>query len=206
MGASDTIFRYGGLDIQNTLECFDMETLRNLHKSLCEKVVSCYPRYKDRQPVYKQVKHIILPDVVNLVYSISTGQTLATLDKIFTKPDASEVTAHTADNDSSQDIAASIADVLKIVVSLCIKISIKKEEDLPIALNNLPILKRLTKHSYVQPLWVLATRYFVMEDWTFKTPLNASTWKLSGIYTKLCVKKWFHAIQGTKTGDQSTGK
>ena len=60
-----------------------MDALSNIHRLLCEKVVSMYQDLKGKRTVNRIAKHRIVQDVYNLGYSVVNKEKHKDLHKIF---------------------------------------------------------------------------------------------------------------------------
>ena len=114
----DNIFRYSVKDIQQELNKVDMPFLTSLHKAMCEQAQTKFTQYKDQQPVNRQMKKTVIPDIYHLGFGIINGTTSKEMDKIFVSK-----TAGSPNTEELHELLHSIAVLTRRVNALEITVS-----------------------------------------------------------------------------------
>ena len=80
------IFQYAANTIEERLNRVEKNTLDEVHKLLCEAVVTKYEQFKDKRIVNRKKKYLVMADIMVLSHSVIGTSPHRDLDKIFKEP------------------------------------------------------------------------------------------------------------------------
>ena len=106
------IFQYAANTIEERLNRVEKNTLDEVHKLLCEAVVTKYEQFKDKRIVNRKKKYLVMADIMVLGHSVIGTSPHRDLDKIFKEPQGP------IDFDPNEDRGQSIADLMELVATL----------------------------------------------------------------------------------------
>ena len=106
------IFQYAADTIEERLNRVEKNTLDEVHKLLCEAVVTKYEQFKDKRIVNRKKKYLVVADIMVLGHSVIGTSPHRDLDKIFKESQGP------IDFDPNEDRGQSIADLMELVATL----------------------------------------------------------------------------------------